>query len=61
MSKKLGIWGKSLAIRLDSECKDLNWNEKDRIHVYIKDGKIILEKINEEFKVINGAKFIVKS
>lgn len=60
MSKTIGKWGKSLAIRLDAECAELNIEAKDKVDVRIEEGKIVVEKINSEYKVVNGAKFVVK-
>jgi len=60
ISKVINIWGSSPSIRLSAECKELGWKAGDRVHTQIKDGKITIEKVISEFKVVNGVKFSVK-
>ncbi|MGL4358596.1 MAG: Toxin SymE, type I toxin-antitoxin system [Bacteriophage sp.] len=59
-TKKAGKWGTSLALRLDQEFNELNIKKGDKVHVYIVDNKIMIEKVISEFSVINGVKFAVK-
>lgn len=60
MSKKIGTWGKSLGIRLDRECNVLDIKDGDAVDVRIKDGVIEIRKIETEYHVVNGDKFVVK-
>lgn len=60
MSKKIGIWGKSLGIRLDRECNVLDIKDGDAVDVRIKNGVIEIRKIETEYHVVNGDKFVVK-
>lgn len=59
-TKKAGKWGTSLALRLDQEFNELNIKKGDKVHVYIVDNKIMIEKVISEFSVINGVKFAVR-
>ncbi len=59
--KTIGIWGKSLAVRLDKECAELNIKDKDKVDVRINNGVIEVRKIESLMHVVNGEKFIVKS
>lgn len=57
ISKIINTWGSSPSIRLSAECKELGWKAGDKVHTIVKDGKIIIEKVITEFKVVNGITF----
>lgn len=58
--KTVGTWGGSLALRLTNELKGINVKLGEDVKINVIDGKIIIEKIEEEFRVVNGVKFTVK-
>lgn len=60
MSKKIGIWGKSLAVRLDRECAALGIKDGDSVDVRINNGVIEIRNVETEYHVVNGDKFVVK-
>ena len=47
MVKKLSAWSGALAVRISTESKELGWIVGDDISVFVKDGKIIIEKLKE--------------
>ena len=45
MIKKLSAWSGAFAVRITTEAKELGWKVGDDINVFVKDGKIIIEKL----------------
>lgn len=60
MVKKTGLWGSSRSVRLEAECRELGIGIGDEVEILVVDGKITIEKVITEFKVVNGVKFSVK-
>jgi len=48
--KKLSAWSGALAVRITTEAKELGWIVGDDINVFVKDGKIIIEKLRSDVK-----------
>lgn len=47
MIKKLSVWSGALAVRITTEAKKLGWKAGDDISVFVKDGKVIIEKLKK--------------
>lgn len=47
MIKTLSAWSGALAVRITTEAKELGWEVGDDISVFVKDGKIIVEKLKK--------------
>ena len=47
MIKKLSAWSGAIAVRITTEVKELGWKEGDEVSVFVKDGKVIIEKMKE--------------
>lgn len=58
--RRINNWGGSRSIRLESECKELNINATEDVYVHIVDGKIVIEKMPETFKVKDGVVFNIQ-
>lgn len=58
--KKVCAWGNSMAIRLTKELKELDIEINDNVNTYVKNGKIIIEKIENEIVDKKGSRFVIK-
>lgn len=60
LRKKVGLWGKSLSLRLDDEFGQIGVKKGDNVVATVKGDVIEIKKVVSEYRVINGEKFIVK-
>lgn len=60
MIKKVGNWGGSRSVRLETEMKELGIEKNDKVKVIVQDNKIIIEKKVNDFKTNNGIAFKIK-
>ena len=59
MIKKVGNWGGSRSVRLETECKDIGIKQGDTVSVTVSKGRIVIEKLQPSFKTGDGANFTV--
>lgn len=55
MNKKVGNWGGSRSVRLETECRDMGIKQGDIVSVTINNGRIVIEKLASVFKTADNA------